>query len=270
MDVSAELTNHYANSSPIERIEAQLRSAGIDLGSLTTDDLAGVDEFHLGGRLATSALLDALPLGPGSHHLDIGCGIGGAARTIAETSGCSVAGIDLTPEFVATAEHLSAMVGMAEQTTFSVGNASTIDFPAEHFDAATLLHVGMNIENKAALFEQVAHVLRQGATFVVYDIMRVSDANIEFPMPWSPGAATSFVASPEDYVEALTSAGFTASQPVNQSTLAAEALRRASENPPPANLSHLMGQHWPEMFANLSAALQAQTLAPVQVTATLN
>ena len=268
MDTSTELVNHYAPESPIERIQSQLRSAGIDLAALTVSDLAGVDEFHLGGKLATTAILEHLPSRASAHHLDIGCGIGGAARTIAATTGCAVTGIDLTPGFVATAERLSGLVGMSDQTSFALGNASTIDFPDGHFDSATLLHVGMNIEDKQGLFNQVEHVLRPGGVFVVYDIMRIGDGDLDFPMPWSSVAASSFVETPERYVGALESAGFTTTAPVNRMELVARALAAAVENPPAVDLSHLMGSAWPEMFANLRSALQAQTLAPVQITGT--
>lgn len=80
---------------------------------LQPGDLAGVDEFHLGGRMATDALLANIELTADSRVLDVGCGIGGAARTIAKVAGCSVTGVDLTPEFSATAGELSALVGMA-------------------------------------------------------------------------------------------------------------------------------------------------------------
>ncbi len=99
MTSSSELTDHYAEEEPIDRIVAQLALAGIGLDELTIDHLAGVDEFHLGGKLATSALLESVHLGRDDHHLDIGCGIGGAARAIwseywfSRWSGCGFGGV---------------------------------------------------------------------------------------------------------------------------------------------------------------------------------
>ena len=75
---------------------------------LTIDDLAPVDEFHLGGAVATAALVADLDLRPEDRVLDIGSGIGGPARRIASVVGCEVVGVDLTPSFVETATALSS------------------------------------------------------------------------------------------------------------------------------------------------------------------
>lgn len=68
--------------------------------SLTLDDLAPVDEFHIGGRQATVELADRLDLRPDLRVLDVGCRLGGASRYLARRFGVQVAAVDLTPEFV--------------------------------------------------------------------------------------------------------------------------------------------------------------------------
>jgi cyclopropane fatty-acyl-phospholipid synthase-like methyltransferase len=64
--------------------------------TVTIDDLAPMDEFHIGGRKATEELVSQLQLAPADHVLDIGCGLGGAARFVASRHHCQVTGIDLT------------------------------------------------------------------------------------------------------------------------------------------------------------------------------
>ena len=49
--------------------------------------------------------------------LDVGCGIGGTSR-MAAMAGAEVTGIDLSPEFVATATDLTERVGLADRVTF--------------------------------------------------------------------------------------------------------------------------------------------------------
>ena len=64
---------------------------------LTIDDLAPVDEFHLGGAAATAALVADLNLRPEDRVLDIGSGIGGPARRIAYAfAGFSLTRLDTT------------------------------------------------------------------------------------------------------------------------------------------------------------------------------
>lgn len=262
---SSSVDAHYRQVGLTDRIRREFVSAGYDVERLQPDDLAGVDEFHLGGRAATDALVAGLSLTRETRVLDVGCGIGGAARTIAKMAGCAVTGVDLTAEFVATAEELSAMVGMADTTTFRLGNALDLPFDGRDFDVVTMLHVGMNIEDKEALMVELARVTAPGGTVVVYDIMRVGEGEVSFPVPWASGTSTSFLAGPDDYGRAAVAAGLMPSPSVDRLALASEALRVAAENPLAVNLSHLMGENWPTMFANLRSALAAGVVSPTEI-----
>ncbi len=267
MPTGDEVIDHYDRDRPIVRIRERLLAVGHDLERLEPHDLAGVDEFHLGGQMATVELIRSVPLSPASRVLDVGCGIGGAARTIAATAGCHVTGVDLTPSFVAAASELSARVGLAGRTAFAVADALSLPFDDGTFDAITMIHVGMNVAEKEALFAELARVVGVGGTLHIYDIMRVGDGAIEFPVPWSSKDETSFVESPAAYRSALGAAGLEVDDSIDRSDLVTDAVRSAQANPPSVNLGHLMGEDWPVMFGNLRACLGRGTLAPVEITA---
>ncbi len=94
------VASHYSENLELAGVIANhLRSAGKDFPKLTTTDLATVDEFHIRGRKATLELAEKMNLDANSYVLDIGSGLGGPARTLAETYGCHVTGIDLTQAF---------------------------------------------------------------------------------------------------------------------------------------------------------------------------
>lgn len=268
MASDSSLVAHYENDGALDRIRHELTAAGHDIESLTPEALSAVDEFHLGGRLATTALLDSMNVGAGSAVLDVGSGIGGVARTIAASTGAHVTGVDLTPSFVTIAGELSALVGLFEATRFTVANALALPFDDATFDAVTMVHVGMNIDDKVQLFAELARVTRPGGRVHVYDIMRVGDGDITYPVPWSSTPETSFVASPADYADAMTAAGLTPAEPVDHLDLVRRAVAGAQANPPAVNLSHLMGSEWPTMIANLLACLNAGVLSPTEITAT--
>ena len=265
--MNEDVDRHYRQDGLTARIQHELARCGYDLSELRPGDLAGVDEFHLGGRAATDALLGGLGLSRESRILDVGCGIGGAARTVASTIGCSVTGVDLTNDFVETATDLSVAVGMDDTTTFTPGDALDLPFGDGEFDAVLMLHVGMNISDKVALMAELARVLRSGGTLVVYDIMRVGEGEMAFPVPWASGPSTSFLAAPLDYRDAMFAAGLEPGTAVDRLDLVRSALKAASRNPPPVNLSHLMGEGWPTMFANLVAALDAGVVSPTEIVA---
>ncbi len=108
-------THCCENLELADAIAETLRSVGKDLSKLTTADLVIVDEFHIRGRKATLELGEKMNLNARSHVLDIGSGLGGPARTLAETYSCRVTGIDLTQAFCDAATAMSDWVGLGNR-----------------------------------------------------------------------------------------------------------------------------------------------------------
>lgn len=273
----ARIAAHYARGDLLAGIDAALRASGLAPEAVTVDELAAVDEFHIGGRAATERILDRLAPSATDHVLDIGCGLGGPARFAAHRYGCRVTGIDLTPDFVATGRALAERLGLAERVTLIQGSALEPPFADGAFDAAYMLHVGMNIEDKPRLFQQVHRVLRPGAGFAVYDIMILGDdaseGVVEFPVPWASGPDTSFLRPPRDYVAALQAAGFTVTEQTERRAFALQALERmravaaAGGGPPPLGPRLGMGEDAPVKVANMSRGVAEGRIAPVEILA---
>jgi ubiquinone/menaquinone biosynthesis C-methylase UbiE len=189
---------------------------------------------------------------------------------IAARCGCRVTGVDLTPHFVETARALSSMCGMAERVRFEVGSAVALPLPDASFDVALLLHVGMNVPDKAALFSEARRVLRDGGTFAVYEVMRTGDGELAFPVPWAETPNLSALETPEGYRAAAEAAGFALTAQENRREVALAFFARLQEQagsgaPPPLGLHNLMGGTAKQKFANMIAALRAGTIAPVQM-----
>ncbi|MBT7943747.1 MAG: class I SAM-dependent methyltransferase, partial [Alphaproteobacteria bacterium] len=172
MNFEQAVTQHYGDTDLISRIFDGLEASGANLDQLTPEDLAPVDEFHLGGRAATAHAVAKLPINKDSHVLEIGCGIGGSARFIASEIGCRVTGIDLTPEYVSAAQILNNRIGLGNQVTYEIGSALDMPFEATTFDAATTFHVAMNIADRDTLYSEIARVLRPNGILCLYDIMK--------------------------------------------------------------------------------------------------
>ena len=153
------IQSHYGRPGIVERILQDLVESGIDPDRVTVDDLDGIDEFHVGGRAASERLAPLLRIGVGDRLIDVGCGIGGPARYFAAATGARVDGIDLTPEFVGAAHELTTLVGMTDRVSARLGSGTEIPFGDAAFDAATLMHVGMNIEDKARLMTEARRAL---------------------------------------------------------------------------------------------------------------
>lgn len=269
-DISARIPKHYATGSLLARIEAGLAELGKDLSTCAPEDLKPVDEFHIGGIAATEALLDQLPLRPGMRALDIGAGIGGTARVLA-ARGLVVHGVDLTEEFVLAARRLCSATGI--EASFETGDALALPLGDDSFDLATLIHVGMNIPDKARLFAETARVLRPGGVFAVYDVMAGEPGKLgalSFPLPWADGPEMSFLAPPGTYRDAAREAGFRIEASRDRGDFARAfferlSARMAEHGPPPIGLPLIMGKTAPAKIANMIEALAARRIAPVEL-----
>lgn len=269
MSINQEIANHYTNGSLLDTIHSALGVIGKTTDTITVDDLAPVDEFHIGGRAASEGFLGQLGLTPDTHVLDIGCGIGGPARFAAQRFGCKVTGIDLTEEFVETGNELTKWVGLADRISLHQGSALSMPFEAQSFDGAYLFHVGMNIADKAALFAETSRMLPAGAVFGVFDIMQVGDGKLTFPVPWASTPEQSAVASLAEYKTLLGVAGFEIVGERNRTDFAldffAKLVARSAGGPPPLGLHLMMGASIKQKIPNMVAGFAARHIAPVEL-----
>lgn len=271
------VSDHYEQADLIARIEQAVIASGRSTTDISVEDLAPADEFHVGGLLATETVMSRLGLGADMHVLDIGSGLGGPARFCAQTYGCRVTGIDLTASYVDAARVLTGWVGLSDRVSFR--RMSALDLRPEEngatrlFDAAYLLHVGMNIADKTELFDVIGAVLRPGAPLAIYDLMRIDTGDLSYPMPWATAEASSFVETQASYETSLVTAGFELVTVADRSEIAAafikagRAQQAAAAGPPPLGLHLAMGPEIGTKVANLSAALGAQIVAPIEIVA---
>jgi SAM-dependent methyltransferase len=256
---------HYGNDGIVERVVGALTQSGFDIENLDPDVLAGADEFHIGGREGTMQVAAALNLNSENHLLDVGCGIGGAARFFARSTGASVTGIDLTPEFVEAAIELTDLVGMSELVDFKVGSATDLPFMDDAFDAVTMLHVGMNIADKGQMMRELARVCRPQGTVLIYDVTITKEGNLTYPMPWSSTPQFSFPESVESYEIAAQNAGLSHIGNSDHHDLALRFFNEPPATATPVTLGHLMGPRMMEMKDNAADAVNRGLISPVMM-----
>ncbi len=264
---NAAIADHYSQPDLLAVIERALIELGMSTETVTAADLAPADEFHTGGRPATERLLDQLELTPTDHLLDIGCGIGGPSRTAAERVE-RVTGIDLTEAYVETGFGINRWLGLTDRIDLRVGSALEMPFEDGAFDAGYMIHVGMNIEDKEQLMQQIARVLRPGALFGIYDVMALNDDELEFPMPWATEGSTSHVVQPERYRTAAAAAGLELIAENNRLEEARQFLARVTAgqtSPSPLGLHIVMGPTVGDKVKNMVGNFQAGRIAPVEL-----
>ena len=274
MSYSDKISKHYHHGNLLSAIKAGLEKQGIKPENASVEDLGPVDEFHIGGRLASVHFLDQLEITAPQNILDIGCGLGGSARFVAKNYGAKVTGIDLTPEYIETGKALCGWVGLSDRIELLQGNAQALPFQDASFDGAYMMHVGMNIEDKSAMFAELSRVLKPGAKLGIYDIMATSDDDLIYPVPWATTSETSWLAKPKDYRAALENNGLHVVKETDRHDFAIDffakmkAASAAADGPPPLGLHVLMQQTTAEKIPNMVANLAAGRISPIEMIAT--
>lgn len=248
-DYSTSINQQYGREGLIARILEAFRLAGIDINALTLDNLSSFDQLHTGGRRATRTLGELAGIEPGMVVLDIGCGIGGPARTLAADLGCSVIGIDLTKAYIQAAEMLTEKVGLSKQVTFVEGNALDLQFDDGAFDVVWSQNALMNIEDKHRLLMEVHRVLRPGGILALEAIMRGDNESTIYPVYWADDPSVSFLITPEYFRQMAKATGFTelAWLDVTQNTIALIHKAKAASK----NDGHPVGLHL--LYTNVPA-----------------
>jgi SAM-dependent methyltransferase len=268
-DAFDTVARHYTMGDMGARILAALTAEGVDVDRLTTANLTNIDQFHTRGMLATKEQGEAASPAEGMHVLDVGCGVGGPARYLAETYRCRVTGVDLTAEYVEVATMLSARTGMDRVTEFRQANALDLPFADGTFDMAWCQNVSMNVEDMDRFYGEVFRVLKPGGKFVSADVSAGDGRTPEFPLPWAREPAISFVSSQDEIRSALEGAGF---RILDWKDTTADAV--AAQNKPsqqarrsPLGVALVAGADFPLRSGNLAKCLADGRFTSVQFVA---
>jgi ubiquinone/menaquinone biosynthesis C-methylase UbiE len=270
--------NNYSAGHLVETITAALEEANIDLSRVTTDDLRGIDEFHTLGHIATAEIATRLGLKRGDYVLDVGCGLGGAARHFVTRHPVEAVGVDVSEEFVQTARHLTLLTRLPQtRVRFRLADANQpMPFNDGTFTAACMLHVGMNIPNKLETYKDIRRMLNPGSKFVIFDMLYGDHGRMEspphFPVPWSLVPETSFLATEAEMKHHLEEAGFCISVTEDKSHEAIKyfstvEMKAIAQELPPMSLKLLMRDKFRPMISNVVRNLREKRIQPTMIEA---
>jgi ubiquinone/menaquinone biosynthesis C-methylase UbiE len=241
----------------IDALKQELSHGDADR-EFTAAELAAIDHIHTRGFASTVELAKKVGITPHQHVLDIGAGLGGPARYLAETFGCQVECIDLTPGLVQAAEYLSSRwSGPKERVTFSVGDATALPYPDHSFDLVWMQHVAMNIADRDVLYREIRRVLRPGGTFATYDVLR-ANGDLIYPTPWAKDQSVSTVLTADETRAAIEKSGmrvrtFELDTPAALEWVRSMANATSSNARPPGSLMMraALGENFREVVGNL-------------------
>src|SRR6185436_17769516 len=114
-------------------------------------------------------LVSRLDAGPNERVLDVATGTGAVALELVRQHGCSVVGIDRSPEMLAVARERVAARGLGASIELHEGRAEALPFPDASFDALTVTYLLRYVDDPAATIRELARVVRPGGTMSMLD-----------------------------------------------------------------------------------------------------
>jgi cyclopropane fatty-acyl-phospholipid synthase-like methyltransferase len=215
-DADLESMGLYRN---IERVEADLAAPGIGPDDpVRVDQLTAFDQFHYEGTAAVDDAAVALGLGPASRVLDIGSGLGGPARYLADRTGCAVTALELQPELHDTGERLTARTGLDGRVSHLNADILNGPPPGPGYDSIVSMLCFLHIPDRSALFASCSAALVPGGRIFIDDYVERSPLD-----PTSVTALADIVHCPylpdeSAYTAHLVEAGFVDVEVVDKSS----------------------------------------------------
>jgi arsenite methyltransferase len=137
------------------------------------------DSFHPGGLALTQRLGSLLDLKPNSRVLDVAAGEGTSAIYLAQHFGCRVVGIEYSLKSVEAASSSAEAAGVVDRVRFKMGDAESLPFRDEDFDALICECAFCTFPDKDAAAIEFARVLRPGGRLGLSDVTRTGSLPAE-------------------------------------------------------------------------------------------
>lgn len=154
-------------------IDKFLTATPADLEGLSWYEIVsrlGLLSFNSQGTKPIELIAKNAGIGQASTVLMVGCGAGGTAVHLAEMTGATVTGIDLSPESIKTATDLASKSQASERLHFNTGDANALSFAPDSFDLAITEYMAFFL--KPGAFEGFYSALKPGGQIALAELMK--------------------------------------------------------------------------------------------------
>jgi sterol 24-C-methyltransferase len=120
---------------------------------------------------------------PGFKVLDVGCGVGGPMRNIAQFTGADVTGITINQYQVKVGNQYCEQKGMDKMCRIYQGDFQCLprQFAAATFDAAYAIEATCHSPNRKLVFQGIHHCIKKGGLFVAIEWALLPEYNEKNP-----------------------------------------------------------------------------------------
>jgi len=114
-------------------------------------------------------LVSRVAAGPEQRVLDVATGTAAVAIELVRTYGCSVVGLDQSPEMLGSGRERVQRAGLTDRIELVEGLAESLPFEDGSFDALTFTYLLRYVDDPAATLAELARVVRPGGTIAALE-----------------------------------------------------------------------------------------------------
>jgi len=166
------------------------------------EDEHDASTFQAAAEAMTRQMIRRLDPQAGQRILDVGCGIGQPAFSLARACQVDVTGITVSRRQIERATMAAEEVGLADRVRFEYADATNLPYGDGAFDGAWLFESMIHMPDKALALRETARVLRPGARLAIGDMFH------EPGLDWSAAHPIVSAITIDTYAGLLEQAGF--------------------------------------------------------------
>lgn len=155
----------------VDRVYKELAVSGLNNDDkLCVADLAPFDQYHYHGTDAVDVAINTLGIGATDRVLEIGSGIGGPSRYIAENTGANVIALELQPDLNDLARDLTRRCGLSDRIEHVCADVLDYVPGITQFDAIVSWLAFFHIEQRDELLSRCMEWLKPNGSLSVEDL----------------------------------------------------------------------------------------------------
>lgn len=155
----------------VDRVYKELAVSGLNNDDkLCVADLAPFDQYHYHGTDAVDVAINTLGIGATDRVLEIGSGIGGPSRYIAENTGAKVIALELQPDLNDLARDLTRRCGLSDRIEHVCADVLDYVPGITQFDAIVSWLAFFHIEQRDELLSRCMEWLKPNGSLSVEDL----------------------------------------------------------------------------------------------------
>ena len=193
----------------IDRVYNELKELGKEnSGDLSIRELSSFDQLHYHGTDAIDYAIQKFQINSNSTVLEIGSGIGGPSRYIADKTGAHVIALELQKDHHDVGEQLTKRCKLDSKVEHICGDFLSYDFGNINCDCIVSWLALYHIPNRTKLLQKSLEILNSGGYFFAEDFAYHQPFNDHELYELSTDFFANYIVSYDDYFNDLTNAGF--------------------------------------------------------------